>query len=119
MAQYADWAAVQGNDPAVANAEEAFLLGVNLADYGDGLKATTVSFAADGTLAIDTNADLTKVKGRLFVKWALTPDAAADGWTKVTVSPDTEDASLITGVTAGGGAKFFKVGVDYALPPQE
>jgi hypothetical protein len=112
---YAAWAAVEGNDPTAENAESAFLLGQNVAGYTP-LAATAIVVNADGTVSIDTTVDLTQVRGRLYVAWAATPDAAAADWTKVAATPDAGDASQVSGIDAAASAKFFKVGVDYAEP---
>ncbi len=111
---YADWSAVPGNDPTLPNAEEAFLLGQNVADYV-ALEATAIVRNANNTVTIDTTLDLTQVRGRLYVAWAATPDAAAADWTKLSVLPDTGDVSQVSGIDAAASARFFKVGVDYQV----
>ena len=112
QAAFDAWAAA-GNDASALHAEEAFLMGVDVQQYVE-LKAVSVS-CEGGSVAIAANADLTKVRGRLYVAWAATPGAPDKDWKKVSASLDAKDASLVTvsGIDEAAGPRFFKLGVGY------
>ena len=67
-------AATPGNDATATRAEGAFLLGLDLADYTEDMKIVAVALQGN-KFTIDTNVDLTKVRGRLYV---LVADSPAD-----------------------------------------
>ncbi len=112
QAAFDAWAAA-GNDATALLAEEAFLMGVDVQQYVE-LKAVSVS-CEGGSVAIAANADLTKVRGRLYVAWAATPGAPEKDWKKVSASLDAKNASLVTvsGIDEAAGPRFFKLGVGY------
>ena len=106
------WAATPGNDTTAARAEGAFLLGLDLADYTEDMKI--VSLALQGTkFTIDTNMDLTKVRGRLYVLVADSPADIVKSGTKITGT--VADITKLVNIDASAPAKFFKVGIDYAV----
>ena len=109
------WAATPGNDATAARAEGAFLLGLDLADYTEDLKVVSVAIQG-GTFTIDTNVDLTKVRGRLYVLVADSPADIERSGTKI--NGTVSDLSKLIEIDASAPAKFFKVGVDYAVGDQ-
>ena len=109
------WAATPGNDATAARAEGAFLLGLDLADYTEDMKI--VSLALQGNkFTIDTNVDLTKVRGRLYVLVADSPADIVKSGTKITGT--VADITKLVNIDASAPAKFFKVGVDYTVGDQ-
>ncbi len=112
QAAFTEWAAVAGNDATAARAEGAFLLGLDLADYTEDMKI--VSLALQGNkFTIDTNMDLTKVRGRLYVLVADSPADIVKSGTKITGT--VADITKLVNIDASAPAKFFKVGIDYAV----
>ena len=106
------WAATPGNDATASRAEGAFLLGLDLADYAEDMKI--VSLALQGNkFTIDTNMDLTKVRGRLYVLVADSPADIVKSGTKITGT--VADITKLVNIDASAPAKFFKVGIDYAV----
>ena len=112
QAAFAEWAATPGNDATAARAEGAFLLGLDLADYAEDLKIVSVAMR-EGKFTIDTNVDLTKVRGRLYVLVADSPMDIERLGTKI--NGTVSDLSKLVGIDASAPARFFKVGVDYAI----
>ena len=115
QAAFATWAATPGNDATAARAEGAFLLGLDLADYTEDLKMVSVAFQGN-KFTIDTNMDLTKVRGRLYVLVADSPADITKSGTKITGT--VADLTKLVEINASAPAKFFKVGVDYAVGNQ-
>ncbi len=109
------WAATPGNDATASRAEGAFLLGLDLADYTEDMKI--VSLALQGNkFTIDTNVDLTKVRGRLYVLVADSPADIVKSGTKITGT--VADITKLVNIDSSAPAKFFKVGVDYTVGDQ-
>ncbi len=106
------WAATPGNDATAARAEGAFLLGLNLADYKEDMKIVGVAIQGN-KFTIDTNVDLTKVRGRLYVLVADSPADIVKSGTKITGT--VADITKLVNIDASAPAKFFKVGIDYAV----
>ena len=107
---FAEWAATPGNDATSERAEGAFLLGLDLADYKEDMEIVSVSIV-DGKFTIDTNVDLTKVRGRLYVQVADSPTDIEKAGTKI--SGTVDDISKLINIDASAPSKFFKVGIDY------
>ena len=107
---FTEWAATPGNDATSERAEGAFLLGLDLADYKEDMEIVSVSIV-DGKFTIDTNVDLTKVRGRLYVQVADSPTDIEKAGTKI--SGTVDDISKLINIDASAPSKFFKVGIDY------
>ena len=105
-------AATPGNDVTAARAEGAFLLGLDLADYTEDMKIVAVAIQG-GKFTIDTNVDLTKVRGRLYVLVADSPADIEKSGTKI--SGTVGDITNLVNIDASAPAKFFKVGIDYMV----
>ena len=112
QAAFAEWAATPGNDATAARAEGAFLLGLDLADYTEDLKVVAVALQGN-KFTIDTNVDLTKVRGRLYVLVADSPADIEKSGTKI--NGTVANLSKLINIDASAPAKFFKVGIDYAV----
>ena len=110
---FTEWAATPGNDATAARAEGAFLLGLDLAEYTEDMKVVSVAIQG-GKFTIDTNVDLTKVRGRLYVLVADSPADIEKSGTKINGTVD--DITKLINIDASAPAKFFKVGIDYNLP---
>ena len=106
------WAATPGNDATAAQAEGAFLLGLDLADYTEDMKIVAVALQGN-KFTIDTNVDLTKVRGRLYVLVADSPADIVRSGTKI--SGTVGDITNLVNIDASAPAKFFKVGIDYEV----
>ena len=106
------WAATLGNDVTAARAEGAFLLGLDLADYTEDMKIVAVVLQGN-KFTIDTNVDLTKVRGRLYVLVADSPADIEKSGTKITGT--VADITKLVNIDASAPAKFFKVGIDYMV----
>jgi hypothetical protein len=109
---FAEWAATPGNDATAARAEGAFLLGLDLAEYTEDMKVVSVAIQG-GKFTIDTNVDLTKVRGRLYVLVADSPADIEKSGTKI--NGTVADITKLVNIDASAPAKFFKVGIDYNL----
>ena len=105
------WAATPGNDTTAARAEGAFLLGLDLADYTEDMKIVSVALHGN-KFTIDTNMDLTKVRGRLYVLVADSPADIVKSGTKITGT--VADITKLVNIDVSAPAKFFKIGIDYA-----
>ncbi len=110
---FTEWAATPGNDATAARAEGAFLLGLDLAEYTEDMKVVSVAIQG-GKFTIDTNVDLTKVRGRLYVLVADSPADIEKSGTKI--NGTVADITKLVNIDASAPAKFFKVGIDYNLP---
>ena len=102
-----NWIAVSGNDPTAANAEAAFLVGVNLADYTNDLAVASITLA-DGKVVITGNYNLSSVNGALAVKMGNAPNALGEP-TAVTA---TEGAISLT-PALGETKKFYQLVIGY------
>ena len=101
------WIGVAGNDPTAANAEAAFLVGVNLADYTNDLAVASITLA-DGKVVITGNYNLSSVNGALAVKMGNAPNALGEP-TAVTA---TEGAISLT-PALGETKKFYQLVIGY------
>ena len=109
---FTEWAATPGNDATAVRAEGAFLLGLDLAEYTEDMKVVSVAIQG-GKFTIDTNVDLTKVRGRLYVLVADSPADIEKSGTKI--NGTVADVTKLVNIDASAPAKFFKVGIDYAV----
>ena len=109
---FTEWAATPGNDATAARAEGAFLLGLDLAEYTEDMKVVSVAIQG-GKFTIDTNVDLTKVRGRLYVLVADSPADIEKSGTKI--NGTVADITKLVNIDASAPAKFFKVGIDYMV----
>jgi len=107
------WSSVAGNDAAAENAEGAFLQGVDAGSYVE-LSVTGIARGADGRVRITTNADLSKVNGRLYALVGASLASPQEQWRKVPVQPDADDPSSVA-IDAGEDARFFRIGVAYSI----
>jgi hypothetical protein len=96
-----------GNDPTAANAEAAFLVGVNVADYKNDFAAASISIVG-GKIVITGNYNLSTVNGALSVKMGDAPNALGAP-TAVTA---TEGAISLT-PALGETKKFYKLVIGY------
>ena len=97
-----------GNDPTAKNAEAAFLVGVNVADYTSDLAAASISIVG-GKIVITGNYDLTKINGALSVKMGDAPNALN---TTTAINELTDGAiSLTPGL--GETKKFYQLVIGY------
>ena len=101
-AAFTEWA--KTNDATATNAKEAFLMGVNVADYAP-LAATSIAIV-DGKVAITSNAGTTP-NGVVYIKYGETV-ACGDGVVAVGAE-----------LPATAPAQFYKVCIDFAMPPAE
>ncbi len=109
---FTEWAATPGNDATAARAEGAFLLGLDLAEYTEDMKVVSVAIQG-GKFTIDTNVDLTKVRGRMYVLVADSPADIEKSGTKI--NGTVADVTKLVNIDASAPAKFFKVGIDYMV----
>ena len=96
-----------GNDPTAANAEAAFLVGVNVADYKNDFAAASISIVG-GKIVITGNYNLSTVNGALSVKMGDAPNALGAP-TAVTA---TEGAISLT-PALGETKKFYQLVIGY------
>ena len=96
-----------GNDPTAANAEAAFLVGVNVADYTNDFAAASITIA-NGKVVITGNYNLSNVNGALAVKMGDAPNALGEP-TAVTA---VEGAISLT-PALGETKKFYKLVIGY------
>ncbi len=113
---YTAWAATAGNDPTAANAEAAFLMGLNLADY-EAPKVSALTVTADGSVTLTANWGLSNVNGRLYVLVGDSPETLDTTGVKQTVQPNAGGAT-VTVNPGGASAKFYRLGVDYGEPAE-
>jgi len=99
-----------GNDPTAANAEAAFLVGVNVANYTNDFAAASISIA-NGKVVITGNYDLTKINGALAVKMGDAPNAL-NTTTAVAKDALVEGAISLT-PALGETKKFYKLVIGY------
>lgn len=109
-AAFAAWKAA-GNDPSAGDAEAAFLLGLDVAEYSP-LAVTAVS-VADGEITISTSVDLDGVNGVPYILWGETPE---DITNPLAADIGEDDAFSLVGIEATAEKRFFKVCVGYAVP---
>ena len=111
--KYTKWVE-DGNSPSAPNAEAAFLLGVDVADYQE-FAVTAITLAGD-KVTIDTNQDLSKRNGVLYVLYAATPEAFNNNTaTTVSFTVGTDPSELVN-INAAADAMFFRVGIGYVEP---
>jgi hypothetical protein len=96
-----------GNDPTAANAEAAFLVGVNVADYTNDFAAASITIA-NGKVVITGNYNLSNVNGALAVKMGDAPNALGEP-TAVTAVEGAISLTPALGVTK----KFYKLVIGY------
>lgn len=101
-----DW--VAKNDPTAENAEAAFLVGVNVADYTSDLAAASISIVG-GKVVITGNYDLTKINGALSVKMGDAPNAL----TTTTAINELTDGAISLTPALGETKKFYQLVIGY------
>ena len=101
---------VAKNDPTAENAEAAFLVGVNVADYTSDFAAASINIA-NGKVVITGNYDLTKINGALAVKMGDAPNAL-NTTTAVAKEALVEGAISLT-PALGETKKFYQLVIGY------
>ena len=101
---------VANNDPTAANAEAAFLVGVNVAAYTSDFAAASITIA-NGKVVITGNYDLTKINGALAVKMGDAPNAL-NTTTAVAKEALVEGAISLT-PALGETKKFYQLVIGY------
>lgn len=99
-----------GNDPTAANAEAAFLVGVNVADYTNDFAAASISIVG-GKIVITGNYNLSSVNGALAVKMGDAPNAL-NTTTAVAKEALVEGAISLT-PALGETKKFYQLVIGY------
>lgn len=103
-----NWIAVAGNDPTAENAEAAFLVGVNVANYTGAFAAASIKLA-DGKVVITGNYDLTKINGVLSVKMGNEPNAL----NTTTVIGELTNGAISLTPALGETKKFYQLVIGY------
>ena len=96
-----------GNDPTAANAEAAFLVGVDVDDYTEDLAVASISIVG-GNVVITGNYNLSSVNGALSVKMGNAPNAL----TTTTAVTAAEGAISLT-PALGETKKFYQLVIGY------
>lgn len=100
------WIAVPGNNPAAANAEAAFLSGVNVADYTDDFAVATIAIV-NGKVQLTGNYDLSKVNGAILLLTGDTPS------TITTTNAVNKSTTIEITPAEGETKKFYKLVLGY------
>ena len=103
---FSTWIAA-GNDPTAANAEAAFLVGVDVDDYTSDLAAASISIVG-GKIVITGNYDLTKINGALSVKMGDAPNAL-----NTTTSVVADEGAITLAPALGETKKFYQLVIGY------
>ena len=100
------WIAVPGNNPAAANAEAAFLSGVNVADYTEDFAVATIAIV-NGKVQLTGNYDLSKVNGAILLLTGDTPS------TITTTNAVNKSTTIEITPAEGETKKFYKLVLGY------
>jgi hypothetical protein len=96
-----------GNDPTAANAEAAFLVGVDVDDYTSDLAVASISIVG-GKIVITGNYNLSSVNGALSVKMGDAPNAL-----NTTTSVVADEGAITLAPALGETKKFYQLVIGY------